>query len=73
MRKFFRKIRNYFKRLRATEIKMRLLEERMKVVEDFMQTARNLQVEKNMKVAQKKKWLGGYPDETKSDKKKGTV
>ena len=66
-----KKFRDYFRRLKVAEEKIKMQEARIVLLEAFMQTARDIQERKNLGVDTKKKWLNGYPDETKSTIKKG--
>lgn len=59
----------YKEKIRALEERVKMLENKVQEMDKFVQSARDLQVSKNMGIDQKKKWLRGYPDETKEKKK----
>jgi DNA-directed RNA polymerase sigma subunit (sigma70/sigma32) len=69
-----RKIKEWFQsrkklteKVKALEMRLGMLERKVEEMDKFVQSARDLQVKKNLGIDEKKKWLRGYPDQTKKE------
>ena len=69
-----RKIKEWFQsrkklteKIKALEMRLGMLERKVEEMDKFVQSARDLQVKKNLGIDEKKKWLRGYPDQTKKE------